>query len=667
MSGVRPRVALISALTAERTTDRATASFEPPLGVLSLGAELKSVGLDTEIIDLNLQWIRSGYSPKLLLADTTAAVRNLKPRVLGLSTICSSYPLTIRLAQTLKKEFPQTSIVLGGPQASLVDVATLNAFPSIDFVLRGEAEKTFPMLVSALLRGRSPARQPGLTFRDGSTVRRNPDAPTILSLDALPLPSFDLYANVSRWPSLPLEIGRGCPFSCRFCSTSAFFRRRYRLKSTQHVIDQMTHLSKRYGVKTFNLIHDMFTADRARVVDFCDRLIALRAPFSWSCSARTDCVDRTLIQLMRSAGCAGIFFGIETGSPRLQNVIQKHLNLDKARSILADCNRLQINTTASLIIGYPDESTEDLEATLSFLESTIRLPRADAQLHVLEPLAETSLEREYRSRLHFDALACDVPEFGAGQPVSDRDLIESYPRVFSNFYSFPNRLPRSTLYRISEFFVNLQQRCRGLLSALLDGPATPLTLFDEWTRWSRGDADAADHCRSLMFLTEFLDFVEAVYVKRGAVAVDVMWRFYSELASAGPDQDRAMVVCDKRGDNRATHGLLRLSPGVRIVAMRGDVAKVLDCLAKGLKPGAECGRRRRTVFVKRTNGGRFVIGELSPLAAAIVNCLDGSVEDIVRKLTARHVRWEGRVPAQFVSEALRILKRDGFISCSAAA
>jgi B12 binding protein/radical SAM family protein len=667
MSGDRPVVTLISALTAEESGGARTTYSEPPLGVLSLAAVLKARGLHTDIIDLTSLWTRSRCPPEQLFKETVAALRAAKPQILGLSTICSTYPLTLRLAKTLSQKFPDIPIVLGGPQASVVDTATLNAFPFVDFVLRGEAEDTMPTLVDCLLNGSSPRRLPGLTFRNGAGVQRNPDAVPIQDLDSLPLPSFEAYSDVSQWPSLPLEIGRGCPFSCRFCSTSGFFRRRYRLKSTSHVIREMTLLSDRYGIRAFDLIHDMFTVDRRRVAEFCSRLIALGAPYNWSCSARTDCVDSQLLTMMRDAGCSGIFFGIETGSARLQRVIQKNLDLDRARAVFRQCDRLGLETIASLIIGYPDETESDFQATLSFFRDTVRLERTDAQLCILAPRAGTSLEAEYRSRLVFEEASLDLPALSVGQGAADSAVIRAHPDVFPDFYAFPCRRTRSELRRMSEFFVTLNQRCRGLLLALMEECANPMELFDSWVRQSRRGQRPAEWYRRLGFVKAFIAYVGVFYVGRGSTAVDVMWRFYAALISAVSNSERQPAGAGAGDCGRVTDTLVRLSRDVRIVSVRGDVVKVLECLKRNRKPGLACGDRMTTVSVRRTKYGRSKIERLAPLAVAILDCLDGSVDEIIRKLAASGLEWGGRGPAQFVPDALRILACDGLVSYSASA
>src|SRR5207244_3366787 len=95
-----------------------------------------------------------------------------------------------------------------------------------------------------------------LTYRQGGDVARNPSAPVIDDLDALPMPAFHLYPYIAGCRYIPLEAGRGCPFACSFCSTNDFFRRRFRMKSPVVLVQQMQLIKERYGIKSFDLIHD---------------------------------------------------------------------------------------------------------------------------------------------------------------------------------------------------------------------------------------------------------------------------------------------------------------------------------------------------------------------------------------------------------------------------
>lgn len=202
--------------------------------------------------------------------------------IYGLSSICSSYPLTLRLAQEIRRLNPQARIILGGPQASVVDVATMHAFPCIDIIVRGEADDTFPSLLH-LLDSQLPEweKLPGITFRRGNEVIRNPNAPVVENLDRLPLPAFDLDLRIRDRGGVHLEIGRGCPFACTFCSTNDFFRRNFRLKSPATMIRDIAALQKQYGINYFSLVHDMYTIDRKKVVAFCEAILESGEKFTW--------------------------------------------------------------------------------------------------------------------------------------------------------------------------------------------------------------------------------------------------------------------------------------------------------------------------------------------------------------------------------------------------
>lgn len=338
----RGRLCLISAPTANQLESRAWGKDKDkdendaarimgelaPVGILSLAAVLEARGLRPEVVDLNRVYYSWTQHPNQTDFCSFAGdyLAGRSSDFFGFSTVCSSYPLTLRIAEKVKQEHPQSVVALGGPQASVVDVATMRAFPWIDLVVRGEAEQTLPDLVEALHGRNSLATIPGITFRENQEIIRTPDAPLVMDLDALPFPAFHLFPDVRFCRHFPLELGRGCPFSCTFCSTNDFFRRRFRLKSPERMIAEMRRVRRTYGISSFELVHDMFTVDRKRVVAFCEALIESKEEFTWGCSARTDCTDEELIALMSGAGCRGIFFGIETGSSRMQKIIDKASN-----------------------------------------------------------------------------------------------------------------------------------------------------------------------------------------------------------------------------------------------------------------------------------------------------------------------------------------------------
>ena len=121
--------------------------------------------------------------------------------------------------------------------------------------------------------------------------------------------------------------------------------------------------------------------------------------FIWGCSARTDCVDEELIELMSKAGCRGIFFGIETGSRRMQKIIDKGLELNDSAERVRSCDKFKINTAVSLMAGFPDETMDDLRDTAAFFVDSLRYDHADPQLSILAPLAGTPISTQHKDAL----------------------------------------------------------------------------------------------------------------------------------------------------------------------------------------------------------------------------------------------------------------------------
>src|ERR1700691_2551884 len=162
-------------------------------------------------------------------------------------------PFPLRIAKLVKAIRPNSTILIGGPQASVVAEPTLRAFPFVDFILRGETEESLPIFLEELSGQRRLDQVPGLAYRSVWGVQLNPNAPVITDLDALPFPAYHLTGELRGEHAASLELGRGCPFACTFCSTNDYFRRKFRLKSPARMLADMRAVAARYGFRTFEL------------------------------------------------------------------------------------------------------------------------------------------------------------------------------------------------------------------------------------------------------------------------------------------------------------------------------------------------------------------------------------------------------------------------------
>jgi len=421
-----------------------------PVGILCVATVLSNAGVDVKILDVNAIASDETYQeiPDAIVAED--------PDIVGFSTMCTQYPMIVRWARQCRELRPGLKIIFGGPQATLSDRATLEAFPFVDLIVRGESELTILPVVKALSGHGDLHNVPGVTFRSPQGIVRTPSPPLIRDLDSLPDPRYDLFPSMHLLKNIFVEEGRGCPFDCSFCCTNRFWRRTFRVRSVDHVIGLIKKLKAEYGIKRFTFLHDIFTLSRQRVVQFCQAVKRENLDIQWGCSSRIDCVDEDLLRQMAEAGCASIYFGIESGSGRMQKSIGKNLNLSRAIEIARYTTELGMHYTASFIMGFPDERPEDLEQTINLMMKLKYMPGKvqDIQYHRLYVVPGSRLFQEGRQVLQFDG---DFSGFARRRLCKeDFELVREYPEVFSAYHYLPTRyLDRALVVRLHFVVANL--------------------------------------------------------------------------------------------------------------------------------------------------------------------------------------------------------------------
>ena len=614
----------------------------PQLGVVCLAASVEAHGHSVNLVDLDyiaVNTLRSAgkqISPEDLFAAFVSELAPVDATVFGFSTICGSYPITIRLAKEVKRLHPGSYIVLGGPQASVVDIPTLNAFEWIDFIVRGEADWTFPALLNEIENsGQSLDFNclRGVTYRSTGSVLRSQSAPLVDDLDALPLPSFELDKNIRERKTAHLELGRGCPYDCSFCSTNDFFRRNFRLKSANKMLAQMRELNQRYGVKAFTLVHDMFTVNRKKVEEFARTLIDSGESFEWSCSARTDRVDEELLSIMAKAGCRGIFFGVETGSRRMQEVINKHLDLDDAWEAVVSATKHGMKTAVAFIVGFPEETLADLRCSVHFFIRSTRIDNAEPQMSLLAPLAGTPIEKQFRNQLVFDHIYSDMSHQGWREDPNDLHLIQQHPDIFPNFYSVPALLPRPYVREIRDFVHGLTIWFRWLPVALLDATNDFIYVFDEWVRWHDkqkesnpdlfgGDRDVHFYCTST-FANQMLAFVthalgEAIFAEHSNLRFILEYEkaiFETTIPKSGIAREGGSVTI-------SLDETVKTAPNVAFHTFSFQLCKLLDSIRNGATPEAPISEKCMVAFVASQRRPVQIL-QLTPNAEELIALCDG--------------------------------------------
>ncbi len=450
------RVVFVDNLLLEQKNGTYRFDLQPHLGLISLIAVTEAAGHQCVL-----------YDPKLALArdelplDKSLYLRMAKdilasaPDVVGLTTLGCNFICTVKVAFHLRRMAPEVPILLGGPHASILDREIVARWPQFDAVVRNES---------------------------------------------LPRPAYDRYPiDELDLPLLRVEAGRGCPFNCTFCSTASFFGRRYRLKSAERLCTELDYLHERYGIARFALTHDLFTVSKAKVREFCDA-VGDRG-YTWTCSARMDCVDPELLERMSEAGCTSIYYGVETGSPRMQKIVEKRLDLALFFPTLEVTHRVGMSATASFITGYPEEEQADQDQTLDLIGSCFYecSESLTIQLHLLTPEPGTKLIHEFGDVLEYDGHVSDF-NFPTLEP-DDGSIMESNPDVFMNHHYYRARLPRRQHVLVTSVYHVLYRLGFPVLRHLLNHYDRSLSrLAREMVEWAerRGDDgpyDASFLCR----------------------------------------------------------------------------------------------------------------------------------------------------------------------------
>ena len=422
------------------------------IGTILLTTILKNNGVNAEILGFHDFGTLDDFDP--FIENAIETIKNKHPRIVSFYTRCDTYLVTLKLAERIRAELKDIYIVFGGPQSDLSAKETMEYISSVDYICCGEGETTVYPFFSSLLKNTPNLTVPGLVYRDGDKIIKNPRPAVIEDLDTLPELDYSLFydnrlndgEDVYRFP---VDVGRGCPFSCTFCSTKTFWNRRYRLKGAQRIVKEIKDVHEKFGVTEFSFKHDMFTMDKKRVSEVCKLLKTLDFPIKWSCSARVDCIDRELIDTMVDAGMYLLYVGVESGSPRIQEIINKRLKLDGVTDLLKYIASKGVGVTASLIFGFPEETEEDFSQTISFIKDIVDHPNIRIKVNMCTFFPGTEITTKYSHLLTRSSVLTNQTNDRAVEECSE--YIEKYPSLFPQYHEYKTEL-REKMELFPDFF-----------------------------------------------------------------------------------------------------------------------------------------------------------------------------------------------------------------------
>lgn len=420
------------------TSSLASDSVSLPVGVLRIATVLKRTNKHAvEIIDIDyliktgkLTYKKDIYS---IIDEFSKYMIEKKPDVIGFSTMCNNYHVFLEICEKIKSLNPSIKIFLGGPQATLTAKVTMEKFEFIDLICKGESEEKIEAVIDYLVGDDVGVETiKGVVYRKESKIIDNAEY-TLTDLNNLIPIDYDLIPFIDQVRVFSIEGGRGCPYSCIYCSTKTFFKRKYRLRPLEEIVDEMEFVYKKYGKQLFSIEHDLFTVDKERIIKFCDLLISRGLDVDWYCSARIDTIDRELALKLKEARCTGIFVGIETGSQKMQEIIKKRLNLndvlERARMIY-DVGIKDV--TFSFIYGFENEQESDIKKTLDLINQLYQIGYTEISLNKITILAGTELFEKHKEELLYDGIKTYL-NYDINRS-NYKNIVKENPEIFPQYF-----------------------------------------------------------------------------------------------------------------------------------------------------------------------------------------------------------------------------------------
>jgi anaerobic magnesium-protoporphyrin IX monomethyl ester cyclase len=395
----------------------------PPLGLAQLASFIREQSFTVELLD--------AVALDLQIQQVIERIAAMQPHAVGITALTSSFHNAISLASQIRTTFPDILTLVGGPHASAAPTMVMNEHLCFDLLVFGEGEFTLLEIMDRyrdkdykrsklLCDSAQLAGIDGIVFRNDIESIQTAPRQLIDNLDSLPFPARDLLPTecyiplpnqYRQLPVIHMTTTRGCPNNCSFCSAGAVFGRKVRRKSVQRIIEEIEYVVSHYGAREISFWDDNMVLNRNWMMALCDALLSSHLDITWTCYARVDAVDPALLGKMKAAGCFNIFYGFESGSQHLLDLIDKKIRLKDSIRICRWTREAGIEVRGSFMLGLPGETPELARQTIRF---ALELDPDYAQFCLTTPYPGTRL---YKQAKQFGRLSDKLCDYHGWKPV----------------------------------------------------------------------------------------------------------------------------------------------------------------------------------------------------------------------------------------------------------
>lgn len=503
-----------------------------PVGLLIVGAALRAAGFgDVRLLDLALEFAEGSLPPGADLIETSARrLAHVEADSYGFSVQCVDLPLVLPIARRLKALLPDTRVILGGHQASLLGSELVKRFDFIDEVVQGSGESYVGVPQDHWI-------EPAYDLA----------------------PDFSRYARVSRLPTGLVEVGRGCPYNCSYCSIPAALGRRMRHKPVEHIVREVRLLRER-GCTHVHFVHDTLTLNRDFVSSLLTALEAHCGGITWSGMTRADLVDADLLKAMARSGCQGILIGLDSVDDLSLSLIDKRAHrYPSLIDLVTWHDDADIAPTFYFLVDLPGDTRESTERSLRHAALASVIDPGCCRIQGLRVVPGTRMAARRELDLTMDTASPYAQWLVATVGTSGEpwDLIARHPDLFSTYYKAAGPLDHPTASALTWQGTKLFESFPMTLAALAERRGI-LELFEALGRRAPGRTLAR------RVESETADFLESHFAEHAPDLVDVVRFEYWLRAGKGTLRSRVTptavrdAVLNRRPLTPALFGAQRL-------------------------------------------------------------------------------------------------------------
>jgi anaerobic magnesium-protoporphyrin IX monomethyl ester cyclase len=389
----------------------------PPLGLLYVSAYLKSKNIDNTVFDTTFS------SQK----EQLGFILEKQPKIICIYTNLMTKIEVIKLIKILKTEtFSFPKIALGGPDVTYNVENYLKA--GADFLIIGEGEETTFELYDAIMTNGDFHQVNGIAFLENGQIIQTTARTKFKELDELPLPNreaINMHNYLNTWKtnhgqsSMTISTQRGCPYTCKWCST-AVYGQSYRRRPANQVAEEMKMLKEKYHPDALWFVDDVFTVSHKWLIAFKDEVLKQDAVIPFECITRAERLNDEILQLLKDVGCFRIWIGAESGSQTIIDAMDRRVDVKQVKKVIQDTNAMGIETGTFIMLGYPGETEKDITETIQYLKD------ANPTLYTITiayPIKGTSLYNEIAHKI------TKQPDW---ETSTDRDI--DFKRTYSRKY-----------------------------------------------------------------------------------------------------------------------------------------------------------------------------------------------------------------------------------------